>query len=150
MARKQSEDPVAGVRAVDRAIAILEAFSAARPTLSVIEIQEIVQLSRPTIYRLLETLAQHGYVRTHGLPQRYSLDYGLEGLRRIGWQGSIQSSPRDRSLNACTKPHVRPCLWRCFAANRISMSWSWSAPRSCQCHVVSARWTISPAERAVR
>lgn len=80
MARKQSDDAVAGVRAVDRAIAILEAFSAVRSSLSVLEIQEIAQLSRPTIYRLLETLARRGYVRAHGSPQRYSLDYGVGRL----------------------------------------------------------------------
>ncbi len=74
----------------------------------------------------------------------------LEGLRRIGWQASIRSAPRDLFSSVCTKRHARPCLSRCFAANRISMSWSWSAPKSCRCHAASARWTISPAERAAR
>src|SRR3954453_1728414 len=42
-----------GVRAVDRAIAILRCFTAEQPAISVIEIQKRVGLSRPTLYRLL-------------------------------------------------------------------------------------------------
>jgi DNA-binding IclR family transcriptional regulator len=69
-----------GVRAVDRAIAILQAFTASKPSMSVIEIQEKVGLSRPTLYRLLDTLAAQGFVRAHGTPQRFSLDYAVGRL----------------------------------------------------------------------
>ena len=48
--------------------------------MSVIEIQEKVSLSRPTLYRLLETLAAAGLVRAHGSPKRFSLDYGVGRL----------------------------------------------------------------------
>jgi IclR family transcriptional regulator, acetate operon repressor len=73
---------VAGVRAVERAIDILEAFSDARSSMSVLEIQEAVGLSRPTLYRMLETLASKGFIRAHGTPQRFSLDYGVGRLAR--------------------------------------------------------------------
>jgi len=48
--------------------------------MSVLEIQKKVRLSRPTVYRLLETLAAHGLIRGHGTPQRFSLDYGVGQL----------------------------------------------------------------------
>jgi IclR family transcriptional regulator, acetate operon repressor len=71
---------VNGVRAVDRAIEILRAFSADKASMSVLEIQERVRLSRPTLYRLLKTLAAHGLIRVYGTPQRFSLDYGVGQL----------------------------------------------------------------------
>lgn len=73
---------LAGVRAVDRAIAVLQAFDASKPSLSVIEIQQRVGLNRPTVYRMLETLSRHGFIRAHGTPQRFSLDYATGQLAR--------------------------------------------------------------------
>jgi len=67
------------VRAVERAIEILEAFSK-KSSMSVLEIQKIVGLSRPTLYRILETLASKGFIRAHGTPQRFSLDYAVGRL----------------------------------------------------------------------
>jgi len=78
---------IASVRAVDRAVEILRAFSAEQPSMSVLEIQEKVQLSRPTLYRLLETLASHGLVRAHGTPQRFSLDYAVGQLAQNWLEG---------------------------------------------------------------
>lgn len=80
--------PIGSVRAVDRAIAILQAFSAETPSMSVLDIQEKVRLSRPTLYRLLETLAAHGLIRAHGTPQRFSLDYGVGQLAR-NWMNGL-------------------------------------------------------------
>jgi len=56
--------------------------------MSVIEIQEKVRLSRPTLYRLLETLAVHGLIRAHGTPQRFSLDYGVGQLAQ-NWMAGL-------------------------------------------------------------
>jgi IclR family transcriptional regulator, acetate operon repressor len=78
------------VRAVDRAIEILKAFSAEKASMSVIEIQERVRLSRPTLYRLLETLAAHGLIRAHGTPQRFSLDYGV-GQLAYNWTSGLDT-----------------------------------------------------------
>ena len=75
------------VRAVERAIAILEAF-AAKPSMSVIEIQKTVGLSRPTLYRILETLASKDFIRAHGTPQRFSLDYAVGKLAQ-SWASGI-------------------------------------------------------------
>jgi IclR family transcriptional regulator, acetate operon repressor len=78
--RQRQSTKFKSVRAVDRAIEILDCFSADRPSMSVIEIQKRVGLSRPTLYRLLETLASRGFIRAHGTPQRFSLDYGVGRL----------------------------------------------------------------------
>ncbi len=80
---RQKSKPIntnTGVRAVDRAVEILRAFSAEKSSMSALEIQKKVRLSRPTVYRLLETLASHGLVRAHGTPQRFSLDYAVGQL----------------------------------------------------------------------
>ena len=75
------------VRAVDRAIAILQCFSADRPALSVLEIQRRVGLSRPTLYRLLQTLAATGLVKAEGDPQRFRLAHGVMELAHVWLAG---------------------------------------------------------------
>lgn len=80
MAQPDKSEEGGSVRAVDRAISILKAFRPEQPSMSVIDIQERVGLSRPTVYRLLETLIAHGLVRAHGKPQRFSLDYAAGQL----------------------------------------------------------------------
>ena len=88
---------VGSVRAVDRAIAILQAFSAEMPSMSVIDVQERVRLSRPTLYRLLETLAAHGLIRAHGTPQRFSLDYGVGQLAQ-NWMAGLDPVAAGRPI----------------------------------------------------
>lgn len=68
------------VRAVERAIDILECFVPDKPWMSVLEIQRTVPLSRPTLYRLLQTLIAKGLVRAEGDPQRFALDFGIGRL----------------------------------------------------------------------
>ena len=75
------------VRAVDRAIAILQCFTADKPALSVLEIQRRVGLSRPTLYRLLQTLATTGLVRAEGDPQRFRLAHGVMELAHVWLAG---------------------------------------------------------------
>jgi DNA-binding IclR family transcriptional regulator len=75
------------VRAVDRAIAILQCFTADKPALSVLEIQRRVGLSRPTLYRLLQTLAATGLVRAEGDPQRFRLAHGVMELAHVWLAG---------------------------------------------------------------
>src|ERR1700686_2548776 len=68
------------VRAVERAIDILECFLPGKPWMSVIEIQRKVPLSCPTLYRLLQTLIAKGLVRAEGDPRRFALDFGIGRL----------------------------------------------------------------------
>jgi IclR family transcriptional regulator, acetate operon repressor len=77
----------AGVRAVERAIAILQCFSPDQPQMSVIEIQKRVGLSRPTLYRLLQTLALRNLVQADGDPQRFRLAHGVMQLSHVWLKG---------------------------------------------------------------
>jgi len=86
--RRKSIGKTNSVRAVDRAMEILQSFTADQPSMSVVEIERKVRLSRPTLYRLLETLAAHGMIRIHGNPQRFSLDYAIGRLAR-NWMAGL-------------------------------------------------------------
>src|ERR1700723_1594491 len=94
---KDVENGAAGVRAVDRAIAILQCFSADQPALSVIEIQKRVGLSRPTLYRLLQTLAQRDLILAEGNPQRFRLSHGVMKLSDV-WRTALDVVARARSV----------------------------------------------------
>lgn len=85
--RPAQENGAAGVRAVDRAIAILQCFTSDQPTLSVIEIQKRVGLSRPTLYRLLQTLARRDLILAEGDPQRFRLSHGVMKLSHVWLKG---------------------------------------------------------------
>ena len=53
------------VQSVERAFAVLETFDEDHPSRSASDIAEVAGLARPTTYRLLQTLQQLGYVRSH-------------------------------------------------------------------------------------
>jgi DNA-binding IclR family transcriptional regulator len=122
------------VRAVDRAIAVLQAFSADTPSMSVIELQHKVGLSRPTLYRLLETLAYHGLIRVHGTPQKFSLDYGVGQLAQNWLKGidlAAAAQPILKRLNEDTKEtiglnirrgHRYVCVLELPGSHALSMS----------------------------
>jgi DNA-binding IclR family transcriptional regulator len=87
-ARKPEADTgMTSVRAVDRAIAILQCFTPEHPSMSVIEIQKRVGLSRPTLYRLLHTLASRDLVAAEGDPQRFKLAHGVMKLSHVWLNG---------------------------------------------------------------
>ena len=83
---KSSEKEKSGdggnVRAVERALDILLAFSAQDSELTASEILKRVDLSRPTLYRLLYTLEQSGFVTSSGEPQRFRLG---PSVARLAW-----------------------------------------------------------------
>lgn len=68
------------VQAVDRALAILETLKAAGEALGVTELGARVGLHKSTVYRLLATLARHGYVQQDPATERYSLGLKLVEL----------------------------------------------------------------------
>ena len=115
LAKKRTLGTESGVRSVNRAIEILKAFSTDKPSMSVIEIQEKVNLSRPTLYRLLETLAAAGLVRAHGTPQRFSLDYGVGRLSQnwlAGLDPVVLGLPNLERLHEETRETVALALIR--------------------------------------
>src|SRR2546421_12774516 len=73
------------VRAVGRALDILLAFTPQDNELTVGELVKRVDLSRPTLYRLLHTLEQSGFLLSSGEPQRFRLGPAGGGLAP-GWR----------------------------------------------------------------
>jgi IclR family acetate operon transcriptional repressor len=76
------------VRAVDRALEILMAFTAADYELSAGELLKRVDLSRPTLYRLLYTLEQSGFLISVGEPQKFRLGPSVAHLAHV-WTSSL-------------------------------------------------------------
>lgn len=88
-AAKPPEKAADGVRAVDRALDILLAFQGVDGGLSVAELLKRVELSRPTLYRLLHTLAGKGFVVAVGDPQRFRLGPSVAQLAHA-WSASLR------------------------------------------------------------
>ena len=76
------------IRAIERAIDVLECFAAERRTLSIGDLEKAAKLSRPTLYRILATLIARGLVRKDGEPPRYRLDIGVARLADV-WANSL-------------------------------------------------------------
>lgn len=76
------------VRAVDRALAVLLAFTPQDHELTVGELQKRVDLSRPTLYRLLYTLEQKSFLVADGEPQRFRLGPSVARLAHA-WTASL-------------------------------------------------------------
>jgi DNA-binding IclR family transcriptional regulator len=83
--RKEMEEKKAheSVRAVERALEILLAFRPGDKALTVAELVTRVNLSRPTLYRLLNTLEQAGFLASSGEPQRFRLGSSVAQLAHV-------------------------------------------------------------------
>lgn len=79
---RDAVDTAQTVRAVERAADILACLARSGPTLSVTDLQRLLGLSRPTLYRLLLTLEGKGLVRSFGDPQRFELGHATIELGR--------------------------------------------------------------------
>ncbi len=77
-------DKTDNVRAVGRALEILLAFTEDDPELSAGELLKRVDLSRPTLYRLLYTLEESGFLVSVGEPQRFRLGPAVARLAHVG------------------------------------------------------------------
>ncbi len=90
-----------GVRAVDRALDILLAFTAQDFEMTAGELLRRVDLSRPTLYRLLRTLEHKGFVVSSGDPQRFTLGPSVAHLAHV-WTSTLDiakvAQPMLRSL----------------------------------------------------
>lgn len=87
------------VRAVDRALEILLAFTAQDHALTVGELTKRVDLSRPTLYRLLRTLEANRFLVSSGDPQRFRLGPAVAQLAHV-WNASLD-------LAAVAQPMMR-------------------------------------------
>jgi DNA-binding IclR family transcriptional regulator len=79
------------VRAVVRALDILQAFSEDHPELSAGELLKRVDLSRPTLYRLIYTLQERGFLVSLGEPQRFRLGPAVAKLAHV-WKSTLDLS----------------------------------------------------------
>lgn len=79
------------VRAVGRALEILLAFTSQDVELSPGELLKRVDLSRPTLYRLLYTLEEHEFLVSVGEPQRFRLGPSVAKLAHV-WSSSLDLS----------------------------------------------------------
>jgi IclR family acetate operon transcriptional repressor len=96
-AEKSSES----VRAVDRALDVLLAFEAVERGLTASELLKRVDLSRPTLYRLLRTLELRGFVTASGEPQHFKLGPAVAHLAHVwnaGLDVAISAQPMMRRL----------------------------------------------------
>ena len=85
---KRSSGTSEGVRAVDRALDVLLAFRAGDGALPVAELLRRVDLSRPTLYRLLATLCQRGLLVADGAPMRLRLGPAVAQLAQV-WRSTL-------------------------------------------------------------
>jgi IclR family mhp operon transcriptional activator len=72
LARRSSKARDGGVRSFERGLAVLVAMNR-RKLPSVVELARDTRLPRPTVYRLLETLSQAGFVTRSSPHDRYCL-----------------------------------------------------------------------------
>ncbi|MEM5438668.1 IclR family transcriptional regulator [Paraburkholderia diazotrophica] len=99
MQEKKSHE---NVRAVERALEILLVFRPGDKELTVAELLTRVNLSRPTLYRLLNTLEQKGFLASKGEPQRFHLGSAVAQLAHV-WMS-------DHSIAELAQPMLRN-LW---------------------------------------
>jgi IclR family transcriptional regulator, acetate operon repressor len=76
-ASNKEDSTTSSVRAVDRALAILGAFTALDRDLSAAQLLSRVELSRPTLYRLLYSLERSGHIVSHTTPMSDTLRFSL-------------------------------------------------------------------------
>ncbi len=77
------------VRAIERAIDVLECLASQGHGLGIGQLEKRAKLSRPTLYRILFTLIRRGFVRKDGEPPRYHLDFGA-GRLADAWTNSLE------------------------------------------------------------
>mgnify|MGYP000400827748 FL=1 len=85
------------MRAVERALDVLAAFGPAHHDLLVADLVKIVGLSRPTLYRLLNTLEKKGFVTSSGEPQRFRLGPSVAKLAH-NWSATLDLSSLARPV----------------------------------------------------
>lgn len=85
------------VRAVNRALDILLAFTKDDAELTAGELLQRVDLSRPTLYRILYTLETKGFIVSVGDPQRFRLGPSVARLSHV-WTETLDLSALAESI----------------------------------------------------
>lgn len=84
---------------MDRALDVLAAFEPGDSELLVADLVKRVGLSRPTLYRLLHTLENKGFVASSGEPQRFRLGPAVARLAHV-WSSTLDLSEIARPVMA--------------------------------------------------
>lgn len=103
------------VRAVERAIDVLEAVAAAPDGIKITRLQAETGIARPTLYRLVGTLESRGLLRQCDDPTKYALDIGVMALAQPWMRATDSYSHMDAVLNelaAAVEETVALCLFR--------------------------------------
>ncbi len=95
------------VRSVSRALDILLAFREGDGELSATDLLARLGLSRATLYRLLHTLEQAGFVHAAGEPRRFRLGASVAQLARV-WAAAKDQTP---DIATVARPMMRR-LWQ--------------------------------------
>jgi IclR family transcriptional regulator, acetate operon repressor len=117
------------VRAVERALDILLAFRPQDDALTVSELLDRVDLSRPTLYRLLRTLQGKQFLISSGDPQRFRLGPAVAQLAHV-WTSALD-------LGAVAEPAMRR-LWN-ETAETVALFVREGAARLCIAEMPSAQ-----------
>jgi DNA-binding IclR family transcriptional regulator len=89
------------VRSVSRALDILGVFSESRPELSLAEVSVRVGLDKATVFRLLRSMEEHGYVAVDAKRSHYKLGPRVLQLAQVylaGWSLRSAALPVMRRL----------------------------------------------------
>ncbi|MDB5750028.1 MAG: transcriptional regulator, IclR family [Ramlibacter sp.] len=133
------------MRAVERALDILAAFGPAQHDLLVADLVKRVGLTRPTLYRLLNTLEKRGFVTSSGEPQRFRLGPAVARLAHA-WSTTLD-------LTALARP-VMTEAWT-FTAETVALFVARGDMRLCVAEMqspqpISFRRGVGYSEKLVR
>ena len=92
------DDDKYNIRAVERALSLLDVFSRERRKLTLDELTKLSGLSKPTVFRLLSTLQNHRYILTDKSDGRYQLSSVFLAL--------ASSALVSFNLGTVTRPHL--------------------------------------------
>jgi DNA-binding IclR family transcriptional regulator len=98
-----------GAQAVYRALAVLDAFTEARPAMTIAEIAEVISLTVPTAHRIVNALADQGFLMRDELSRRFSVGPAvlrLAHLTDIGHSAFAFVGPLLESVRATTEETV--------------------------------------------
>jgi DNA-binding IclR family transcriptional regulator len=94
----------ARIQSVDRAAAILKALASGPGRLGVSELAERLELARPTVHGLLQTLLAQGFVEQDRVSEKYQLG---PGLLQLGYSYLDVNELRARSITYAARLAVR-------------------------------------------
>ncbi|GAB7025436.1 IclR family transcriptional regulator [Geotalea toluenoxydans] len=95
---KIKEDEKYNIRAIERALSVLEAFSIERRKLSLDELTKLIGLSKPTVFRILSTLQSRKFIYLDKGDGRYRL-----GSVFLTLASAVHGSS---GLGAIARPHL--------------------------------------------